>query len=92
MWHFNKSKDLEFEKPFGRLGKWKVGKRAVTWFGFTPEQQGTGDLLQQVGVHHYAAKNDFVIDPPFGIVMKRKNAPQPYFVAWLANADLLGVK
>jgi hypothetical protein len=201
-------KDLEFEKPFGKLGKWKVGKRSVPWFGFTPEQQDTGDLREQVAVHHYAARNDFVIelrskqtgdqlllaklpeapatpaaagmavlkrlradapraeaadllavpnlvadekvsftelegrtvpgtdrfvrgamqtidfrmdekgvklrseaaitfgcsaqhrveprlmilDPPFAIVMKRANAPQPYFVAWIANADLLGGK
>ena len=31
-----------------------------------------------------------VLDPPFALVMKRKDAPQPYFVAWFANADLLG--
>lgn len=202
------TKNLEFENPFGKLGKWNVGKRAVPWFGFTPKQQNTGTLLKQVGVHHYAAKNNFVIelkskqtgdqlllaklpeapataadasraalkhlradpsdakwddllavpnvvvdekvsfcelegrtvlgtgrfvrsamqtidfrmdekgvklrseaaislgcsasmrvdprlmilDPPFAIVMKRKNAPQPYFVAWIANADLLGEK
>lgn len=202
------SKDLEFEKPFAKLGKWKVGRRSVPWFGFTPEQLDTGHLLQQVGVHHYAARNDFVIelrckqagdqlllaklpehtatpaavsravlkrlladppsaeeadllavpnivadenvsypelegrtvtgsdrfvrgamqtidfrmdekgvklrseaaisfgcsahhrveprlmilDPPFAILMKRENAPQPYFVAWIANADLLGAK
>jgi len=202
------SKDLEFERPFAKLGKWKVGRRAVPWFGFTPDQRDTGHLLQQVGVHHYAARNDFVIelhskqagdqlllaklpdapataaaasravlnrlradppraegadllavpnmvadekvsfteleglsvpgtdrfvrgamqtidfrmdekgvklrseaaisfgcsahhrveprlmilDPPFAIVMKRENAAQPYFVAWIANADLLGGK
>ncbi|MCU0776047.1 MAG: hypothetical protein MUF86_00055 [Akkermansiaceae bacterium] len=201
-------KDLEFEKPFARLGKWKLGGRTVPWFGFTPEQRDTGGLLQQIGVHHYAARNDFVIelrskqtgdqlllaklpaapatpaaaclavlkrlradppraggadllavpnivadekasfaelegrtvsgsgrlvraamqtidfrmdekgvklrseaaisfgcsahhrveprllilDPPFAIVMKRQDAPRPYFVAWIANADLLGGK
>jgi hypothetical protein len=31
-----------------------------------------------------------VLDPPFALVMKRKGAPQPYFVVWFANADLLG--
>ncbi|MCX6866084.1 MAG: hypothetical protein NTV46_07670 [Verrucomicrobia bacterium] len=31
-----------------------------------------------------------VLDPPFALVMKRKGAPKPYFVAWFANADLLG--
>jgi hypothetical protein len=30
------------------------------------------------------------IEPPFALIMKRKNAPHPYFVAWFANADLLG--
>ena len=199
-------KDLEFPQPFGKLGTWKLGKRKVPWFGFTPEQQETGPLREQVRVHHYGAKDDFVIellskttgdqlilaklpavpktpaeasqtilkrlrakapqadatdllavpnvvveesaefaqlegrrvagtsqilrkalqtidfrmdekgvklkseaalsfgcsahmpivprlmilDPPFALVMKRKNAPQPYFVAWFANADLLG--
>lgn len=201
-------KNLEFEKPFAKLGNWKVGDRGVPWFGFTPQLEGRGPLLQQVGVHHYGAKNDFVIelrsttsddqlllaklpqapatagaagravlgrlradppraagndllavphivadekvsfselegrtvpgtgrfvrsamqtidfrmdekgvklrseasisfgcsaqhhvdprlmilDPPFAIVMKRKGAPQPYFVAWIANADLLDTK
>jgi hypothetical protein len=33
-----------------------------------------------------------ILDPPFAMVMKRENAPQPYFVAWIANADLLGGK
>jgi len=33
-----------------------------------------------------------VLDPPFALVMKRKDAPQPYFVAWFVNADLLGTK
>jgi hypothetical protein len=199
-------KDLEFPQPFGKLGTWKLGKRKVPWFGFTPEQKDTGPLREQVRVHHYGAKDDFVIellskstgdqlilaklpatpktpgdasrsilkrlrakapqadgadllavpntvveesaeftqlegrrvagtsqilrkalqtidfrmdekgvklkseaalsfgcsaqmpvvprlmvlDPPFALIMKRKGAPQPYFVAWFANADLLG--
>jgi hypothetical protein len=202
------SKDLKFEEPFAKLGKWRVGARAVPWFGFTPRQLDAGDLRQQVAVHHYIAQDDFIIelyskergdqlllaklpqapatsaavskavlqrlradaphaeegdllavpnividekvsftelegrtvagsgrfvrramqtidfrmdekgvklrseaaisfgcsapqelkprlmilDPPFAIVMKRKNAPQPYFIAWIANADLLGGK
>ncbi len=206
VFHALLKKDLEFEKPFARLGKWKVGKRSVPWFGFTPEQKGTAPLKQQVGVHRYAAKDDFVIelfskqtddqlilaklpkapasvadlsrtvlgnvvakpepaepadllavpnlvadetvsfselegktvvgtgrfiraakqtidfrmdekgvklrseatlslgcsanirveprlmilDPPFAVLMKRKGAPEPYFVAWIANTDLLG--
>jgi hypothetical protein len=201
-------KDLGFVKPFGKLGNWELGGHKVPWFGFTPEQQETGPLRNQVRVHHYGAQNDFVIelltketgdqlmlaklptppatpgavskrvlkrmqanapeaspndllavpnvvadetarfsqlegrkvagkdlvlrqalqsiefrmdekgvklhseasisfacsasaqvqprlmvlDPPFALVMKRKNAPQPYFVAWFANADLLGGK
>ena len=201
-------KELTFENPFGKLGNRTLGERKVPWFGFTPEQENTGPLLRQVRVHHYRAKDDFVIellsgqsgdqlllaklpatpetpgdaagkvlkrlqvyaphaqandllavpnvcatedaefsdlhgrsvagtrkvirsamqsidfrmdekgvklkseaslslgcaarphvrprlmilDPPFAIVMKRRDAPEPYFVAWLANADLLGTK
>jgi len=198
-------KQLEFSQPFGKLGNWQVGEKKVPWFGFTPEATNADPLRKQVKVHHYADKNDFVIelgskqegdqlllaklpkapetleamsrgilghlnaaapvagevdllaipnlaadlvtefsdlhgktvggsgrfirqarqsirlvmdekgvkldseakvsfgcskvshveprlmilDPPFAIVMKRKDAPQPYFVAWMANADLL---
>jgi hypothetical protein len=201
-------KNLEFETPFARLGKWKVGRRNVPWFGFTPQQKNRAELMRQVSVHHYGAENDFVVelrtkqagdqlllaklpeapatpaaasravlkrlragaphaadedllavpnvvidekvafselegrtlegtgafvrsalqtidfrmdekgvklrseaamsfgcsaqfpveprlmvlDPPFAIVMKRKDAPRPYFIAWIANADLLGEK
>ncbi len=31
-----------------------------------------------------------ILDPPFVIVMVRKDAPKPYFIGWMANADLLG--
>jgi hypothetical protein len=31
-----------------------------------------------------------ILDPPFAVLMKRKDAPEPYFVAWIANTDLLG--
>lgn len=201
-------KNLKFPTPFAKLGTWKLGRRAVPWFGFTPEMQNTGLLLEQVRVHHYQAKNDFlieisttgagdqlllaklplapktsgeisrriltrlqanppqargedllavpnvaalesvrlsqlegrrvtgtgmflrlalqtidfrmdekgarlrsesaitfrcsasphiiprllVLDLPFALILKRKNAPQPYFIAWFANADLLGTK
>lgn len=200
------AKDLEFTKPFARLGRFAMGKHKVPWFGFTPDLKGREPLLAQVGVHHYRAKDDFVVelvskqsgdqlllaklpkppptpasasravlghlkvdppaatrndllavpeivveektgfqelqgrsvvgsgrfirsamqtidfrmdekgvklrseasisfgcsaaeprnvrimvlDPPFAIVMKRKDAPNPYFVAWIANTDLLG--
>lgn len=201
-------KDLEFPQRFAKIGTWKLGMRNVPWFGFTPEQRKTGPLRQQVRVHHYGTKDDFVIEllskargdqlilaklpgppktpgevsrnilkrlradaphadaadllaapnivaeksvefsqladrtvagtdlvlrkalqtidfrmdekgvklrseaalsfgcsgpqhvfprlmilnPPFALVMKRKNAQQPYFVAWFANTDLLGGK
>jgi hypothetical protein len=199
-------KDLRFPTPFARLGTWKLGRRAVPWFGFTPEQIGAEALQKQVRVHHYGSERDFVIEletqgggdqlilaklpqppktpaqiksilgklkaapphggpedllavpnitadestrfsslegkrivggrfirmamqaidfrmnekgaklkseaavsfgcsvstpvkprlmvltPPFAIMMKRKDAPQPYFVGWFANTDLLGTK
>lgn len=201
-------KNLRFVHPFGKLGSWKLGDRAVPWFGFTPEQEKAGPLRKQVLVHHYVTKDDFVIEllskdtgdqlllaklstspgsaaelsrnifkrlqanppeavfndllavpnvvadesaefsqiqgrtvvgknlfvrtalqkvnfrmdekgvklhseaavsfacsahervkprlmmltPPFALILKRRNAPQPYFVAWFANADLLRAK
>jgi len=201
-------KNLKFGHPFGKLGCWKLGDRAVPWFGFTPDQENTGPLRKQVLVHHYVAKDDLVIEllskepgdqlllaklptspgtsaglsqsilnrlqanapeaefndllaipnvaadesaefsqiegrtvvgkdlfvrtalqtvifrmdekgvklhseaeisfgcsararvtprlmiltPPFALILKRRNAPQPYFVAWFANADLLRAK
>ena len=33
-----------------------------------------------------------ILKPPFVLLMKRRNAPEPYFVAWFANADLLRAK
>jgi hypothetical protein len=30
-----------------------------------------------------------ILDPPFVIVMMAKDAPKPYFIGWMANADLL---
>jgi len=33
-----------------------------------------------------------ILKPPFVLMMKRRDAPQPYFVAWFANADLLRAK
>jgi hypothetical protein len=30
-----------------------------------------------------------VLTPPFIILMKRRDAPEPYFAAWVANADFL---
>lgn len=201
-------KDLKFPIPFAKLGNWKLGRRAVPWFGFTPNLENREPLLNQVRVHHYQAKNDFlielattgggdqlllaklpqtpktprhisqimlknlranpphalgrdllavpnvvadesahftqlegrrvtgtgmflrlalqtidfrmdekgaklrseaavsfgcsaaphidprlmVLDPPFALILKRKEAPQAYFIAWFANADLLGAK
>jgi hypothetical protein len=74
-------KQLNFEKPFGRLGKWPLGGHDVPCFGFTPEQKGTADLHQQVKVHHYDTKDDFVIelltkDPAEQLVLARVPAPR----------------
>jgi hypothetical protein len=55
-------KNLEFETPFAKLGIWKIGKRKVAWFGFTPSQEKTVALRRQVRVHHYTSKDDFVIE------------------------------
>ena len=33
-----------------------------------------------------------VLDPPFALILKSRDASQPYFTAWFANADLLGTE
>jgi hypothetical protein len=38
-----------------------------------------------------AAPRHFIVDHPFLIVMKRRSADEPYFVAWIDNAELLEV-
>lgn len=38
-----------------------------------------------------AIPREFVVDRPFLIVMKRRSADEPYFVAWIDNAELLEV-
>jgi hypothetical protein len=40
--------------------------------------------------HHQVDPRLMILDPPFVIVMVRKDAPKPYFIGWMANADLLG--
>ncbi len=36
-----------------------------------------------------AIPREFIVDRPFLIVIKRRSAEQPYFVAWIDNAELL---
>ncbi|HCN75810.1 MAG TPA: hypothetical protein DIT13_01285 [Verrucomicrobiales bacterium] len=31
----------------------------------------------------------FILTPPFALLMKRTGAPEPYFIAWIANLDAL---
>lgn len=55
-------KELEFSHPFGKLGAWQVGGRKVPWFGFAPGHRESARLRQQVRVHRYESRNDFVIE------------------------------
>lgn len=36
-----------------------------------------------------AIPREFIVDRPFLIVIKRRSAEQPYFVAWIDNAESL---
>jgi len=38
---------------------------------------------------HHVVPRLMVLTPPFALIMKRKDAPQPYFVAWFGNTDAL---
>ena len=55
-------KEFRFSHPFGKLGSWPVGDRKVPWFGFAPDNRESALLRQQVRVHRYEARNDFVIE------------------------------
>jgi hypothetical protein len=46
-------------------------------------------VVSESGVHPSAIPRQFIVDRPFLIVMKRRSAAQPYFVAWIDDAELL---
>lgn len=76
-------KDLEFPEPFGKLGQWPVGGKKVKCFGFTPEQENTAGMHQQVKVHHYGDRDDFVIE------LTTKDANEQFVLARLPEAKNL---
>ena len=86
-------KELSFEHPFGRLGKFPLGGHQVPCFGFTPDQSDRLALLQQVKVHSYHSKDDFVIelltnDSAEQLVLAR--VPAPHTTLEKASAGVLG--
>ena len=48
-------------------------------------------VISESGAAAAAVPRRFIVDRPFLIVMKRRSADQPYFVAWIENAELLEV-
>ena len=86
-------KQLSFEQPFGRLGKFPLGGHQVPCFGFTPDQNDTEALHQQVKVHSYHSKDDFVIelltqDNAEQLVLAR--VPSPLTTLQKASAGVVG--
>jgi len=46
-------------------------------------------IVAQANYAMASAPSEFIADRPFLIVMKRRTAKQPYFVAWIETAELL---
>lgn len=78
-------------------GNGLILRKALQTIDFRMDEKGV-KLRSEAAISFSCAAQPHVIprlmilDPPFALVMKRKNAPQPYFIAWFANADQLGGK
>ena len=46
-------------------------------------------VVSESGLYPRPIPRQFIVDEPFLIVIKRRSADQPYFVAWIKNAELL---
>jgi hypothetical protein len=46
-------------------------------------------VASESGISLAPIPRQFIVDQPFLIVMKRRSAEQPYFVAWIENTELL---
>jgi hypothetical protein len=46
-------------------------------------------VVSESGMAAAPVPRQFIIDEPFLVVMKRRSADQPYFVAWIENIELL---
>ena len=87
----------QFTRLEGRrvTGSGLVLRLALQTIDFRMDEQGA-KLRSESAVSFGCSKaidpRLMVLDPPFALILKRKDAPQPYFIAWFANADLLGEK
>lgn len=88
-----------FEELHGKtvVGTDRFIRQAIQSIEFRMDEEGV-KLHSEAEVSFACSKAEHVdprlmiLDPPFAIIMKRKEAPQPYFAAWIANADLLEAK
>ena len=48
-------------------------------------------IISEAYEYPAAAPRHFIVDRPFLIVMKRRSTDEPYFAAWIDNAELLEV-
>ncbi len=88
---------VEFSQLEGRrvTGNGLILRKAMQSIDFTMDEKGAklrreGGISFGCSMQHHVVPRLMILDPPFALIMKRKNAPQPYFVAWFANTDLLG--
>ena len=83
--------ELQGRRIFGSLG-WLV-KSAMQSIDFQMDEKGV--LLRSEAQISFSrslaavAQHVMILEPPFLLLMKRKNSNVPYFATWIANADLL---
>ncbi len=63
-------------------------RRAAQSIRFRLDKSGA-TIISESNMYAEAIPRDFVVDRPFLIVMKLRSAKEPYFVAWIDNAELL---
>ena len=87
-------------------GRWPVGRAIdlISQDGSFAGRHGAKIVaVQDVPLHSDATvsfacsaeappEHVMILNPPFLLLMKRKNAQEPYLACWIANADLLKEK
>ncbi|WP_442484809.1 hypothetical protein [Aeoliella sp. SH292] len=84
-------------KPIQNTGEFEGGYIAKAWQSIRFRLDESGAMVVSEAKIEAAAAapadrvapDRFVVDRPFLVLMKRRDSAEPFFAAWMANADLL---
>jgi hypothetical protein len=85
------------DKPIQNAGEFEGGYIAKAWQSIRFRLDESGAMVvSEAKIEMLAASpaeevapDRFVVDRPFLVLMKRRDSAEPFFAAWMANADLL---